>query len=188
MEYELVTKGRSRFKSIIHQPLFWTKIIRLTSGFVSSCQLTTGLDAQLFWESFHKAPPLPSCSAPRVLTGWYQTSLNICASTGRHFHLIPCRKMEKTLICRWSNPLALCATACCSTQRSRHCASGSARAKLPICKMGCDLSNSTNFPSEFSIVDIKYKSIQKKGNRKKKTSLHSHLEKQMEALEAACGS
>lgn len=76
--------------------------------------------------------------------------------------------MEENLIYRWSNSLALCAIECCMTQRSRHYVSGSTRATLPICKLGCGLSYRTNFPSELTTADIKHKSIQKKDNRKKK--------------------
>lgn len=65
--------------------------------------------------------------------------------------------------------------------------------KATLCKVGLELSYCTNFPSELSTVDIKYKSIQKKDKRKKKKktffdSLHPHVEKQMDVLEAVCGS
>ena len=103
MEDESGTDGRSSFKSIIHQPLSWTKTIRSPSAFISTCWLVWKPGC-VVWELLHKAPPLHSRPAPYALVHWDKSESTISKHLCKHWHTLFSQMFEE----KWKKTYSVC--------------------------------------------------------------------------------
>lgn len=113
-----------------------------------------------------------------------QPSLNICANTDTHLPLGCLQKNGRKPNLYAVKPFHwLCMPQNTTINRGARTAYlALPEQHYPFVSLACDLSYYTNFPSELSTVDIKYRSTQekKKTSEKRINPLHLHLEKQMD--------